>query len=82
MVEDLGDLPLVKSKAKSCEIDSITQVSKDVIKVILRLPLSSSVEYFVGQYPGIIKRKIKRSCSMSNASNVGKFLGPHIKKVE
>jgi CDP-4-dehydro-6-deoxyglucose reductase len=81
-VEDLGGFKLIKPKTLPCKIDSITQVSSEVVKLVLRLPPSSNVEYYAGQYFDIIVDNIKRSYSIANAPNNVNHLEIHVKKVE
>jgi CDP-4-dehydro-6-deoxyglucose reductase len=80
-VEDLGDLPLIKPKTLPCKIDSITKMSNDILIVVLRLPPSSKVEYYSGQYIDLIAGDIRRSYSIANAP-ANNRLELHIKKVE
>ena len=81
-VENLGGLPLIKSKILPCKIDSIVAASPDVIKFVLRLPSNSNVEYHAGQYFDVILGDIKRSYSIANAPNNDNRLEIHVKKVE
>ena len=80
-VEDLGGLPLIKPKTFPCKVDSIRKISNDIVIVVLRLPPSSKVEYFSGQYIDIIAGDIRRSYSIANAP-ANNHLELHIKKVE
>lgn len=81
-VEDLGGLPLIKPKTLPCKIDSITQISNDIIRVFLRLPPSIEVEYYAGQYVDLVVGNIRRSYSIANAPTKDNRLEFHIKKVE
>ena len=80
-VEDLGGLPLIKPKTFPCKVDSIRKISNDIIIVVLRLPPSSQVEYYCGQYIDIIAGDIRRSYSIANAP-ANNRIELHIKKVE
>ena len=80
-VEDLGNLPLIKPKTFPCKVDSIRKISNDIIIVVLRLPPSSKVKYYCGQYIDIIADDIRRSYSIANAP-ANNRIELHIKKVE
>jgi CDP-4-dehydro-6-deoxyglucose reductase len=81
-VEDLAGLQLIKPKTLPCKISSITKMSNDVVRVVLRLPPSSIIEYYAGQYIEVIVGDLRRSYSIANAPTTDNRLELHIKKVE
>ena len=81
-VEDLGGLPLIKPKTLPCKIDNIMQISNEIMRVVIRLPPSSKVEYYAGQYIEIIMGKIRRSYSIANAPGIDNRLELHIKRID
>jgi CDP-4-dehydro-6-deoxyglucose reductase len=80
-VEDLGNFPVIKSKLLPSKIDSITQISNTIMVVVLRLPPSSKLEYYAGQYVEVIIGNLKRSYSIANSPTSANRLELHIKKV-
>lgn len=66
-VEDLGDIILYDKQIVPAKINSIEQLTKDVINVKLRLPPTAKFKYNSGQYVNLIKGDIKRSYSVANA---------------
>lgn len=66
-VEDLGDIILYDKQIVPAKINSIEQLTKDVINVKLRLPPTAKFKYNSGQYINLIKGDIKRSYSVANA---------------
>jgi CDP-4-dehydro-6-deoxyglucose reductase len=81
-VEDLGGLPIIKPKTLPCKIDCITRISNVIIRVVIRLPPSSKIEYYAGQYVEIIMGAIRRSYSIANAPATDNRIELHIKKVD
>jgi CDP-4-dehydro-6-deoxyglucose reductase len=81
-VEDLGGLQLIKPKTLPCKIASITKMSNEVLRVVLRLPPSSIIEYYAGQYVEVIVGSARRSYSIANSPTTDNRLELHIKKVE
>ncbi len=81
-IEDLGDVTLPKPGLFPCRINNIDYVSKDVVRVALRLPPSSSFKILPGQYVDIIGPSgVRRSYSVANhvGDNILEF---HIGKVD
>lgn len=66
-VEDLGNIILYDKQIVPAKINSIEKLTKDVIKVKLRLPPTAKFKYNSGQYVNLIKGAIKRSYSVANA---------------
>ena len=81
-VENLESRVLKKPRTLPCKIDTIEMMSKDIIKVILRIPSSAKIDYQAGQYVEIILGGIRRSYSIANAPCETNRLELHIKKVE
>jgi CDP-4-dehydro-6-deoxyglucose reductase, E3 len=66
-IDDLGDLLLPKPALFPCRINNIDRVSKNVVRVGLRLPPSSNFKIFPGQYVDIIGPSgVRRSYSVAN----------------
>ncbi|MBB6458889.1 FAD-binding oxidoreductase [Flammeovirga kamogawensis] len=68
-IEDLGDIELYESKVVPTKINKIEQLTKDVIKVILRLPPTANFQFNAGQYINLIKGTTKRSYSIAEILN-------------
>ena len=81
-VENLSNLPLIKPKTFPSKIDLVTKISGEVVRVFLRLPPGSKVEYYAGQYIEVILGSIRRSYSIANAPNNDNRLELHIRKVD
>jgi len=81
-IEDLGDIILHDKQIVPVKINSIEQLTKDVIKVKLRLPPTAKFKYNSGQYVNLIKGAIKRSYSIANAYQEKTTLEFFIKKYE
>lgn len=80
--EDLGDVTLAKPKTIPCRIHTLEKLALDVIKVTLRLPPSSTLNFYPGQYVDIIGTGgIRRSYSLACAPQADNMLELHIKKV-
>ena len=69
-VEILQNVEFVKSKTLPAKISSITKITGDVIKLVLRFPPNASFEFLPGQYVNIIKGSIKRSYSIAGAKEL------------
>jgi len=81
-IDDLGDFILPKPTLFPCRINSINRVSKNVVRVGLRLPPSSNFKVFPGQYVDIIGPSgLRRSYSVANhvTDNILEF---HIGEVD
>jgi CDP-4-dehydro-6-deoxyglucose reductase len=69
-IDDLGDVVLPKPALFPCRINSIDKVSKDIVRVGLRLPPSRRFEILSGQYVDIIgPAGVRRSYSVANYVN-------------
>ena len=66
-IDDLGDVILPKPNIHPCRINSIDKMSKNVIRVVLRLPPASRFKAQSGQYIDIIgPNGVRRSYSVAN----------------
>lgn len=81
-VDDLSDIIFFDKKIVPAKISSIEKIGKDVLKVIFRLPPTSSLQYNAGQYVNLIKGIINRSYSIANKPSVNNQLEFFIKKYE
>ena len=81
-IEDLGNVILYDKKIVPAKINSIKKITKDVIKVIFRLPPTSNFNFNAGQYVNLIKGNLSRSYSIANKSNNNNQLEFFIKKYE
>lgn len=77
--EDFGGIHPPPVKMLPCRIQSLTLLTANVIKVILRLPPTSDFAFLPGQYIDVIgPGGIRRSYSLANASAADKLLELHI----
>jgi len=81
-IEDLGNITLYEKKIVPAKIQSIQQLTEDVIKVVLRLPPTANFKYNSGQYVNLIKGNVKRSYSVASAFKEKASLEFFIKKYE
>ena len=81
-IEDLGDVTIYEKKIVPAKINSIELITKDVIKVIFRLPPTANFKFISGQYLNLIKGDITRSYSIANSSSSNGMLEFFIKKYE
>lgn len=81
-VEDLSKFALFPSRTLPCKIDGISFLAQDVLRVVLRFPPTSKIEYHAGQYVEVIGvGGSRRSYSIANAFDTSNRLELHIKKV-
>jgi len=73
-IEDLGALVGIEARVTPARIDSITQLTQDVVVVKLRLPAHSPFKFLAGQYVDVSSPTgVKRSYSIaSDAATPGK----------
>ena len=82
-VADLGALGNIQVKTLPCRIDGLERLSTDVVEVTLRVPPSSRLEYFPGQYVDMIGNDgLRRSYSVANAPRKDGKISLQIRKVE
>lgn len=81
-IEDLGNIKINIPRTLPCKVDYLEKVSKDVIKLILRLPPRTDFEFIPGQYVNLIKGPIKRSYSIAGTIGNGSKLEFFIKRYE
>jgi CDP-4-dehydro-6-deoxyglucose reductase, E3 len=81
-IDDLGDVVLPEAKTLPCRIQSIERLAHDVVRVILRLPPTSALEFLPGQYVDMIGAEgLRRSYSIANAPRADKQIELHIREV-
>jgi CDP-4-dehydro-6-deoxyglucose reductase len=81
-VEDLGEIKIYPVKTLPSRIQSLERLSRDVLRVILRLPPNQQLEYHPGQYIDVIgKNGLRRSYSVANAPATDKLVELHIRQV-
>ena len=68
-----------QAKMLPCRISALEPLSADVIKVTLRLPPNSQLQYHAGQYIDVIKGDIRRSYSVANPYTKDGQIELHIK---
>lgn len=81
-IDDLGDIVLPEAKTLPCRIQSIEHLAPDVVRVMLRLPPTSALDFLPGQYIDVIGAEgIRRSYSVANAPRADKQIELHIREV-
>ncbi|WP_375325917.1 FAD-binding oxidoreductase [Flagellimonas sp. GZD32] len=73
-VEDLSGYNILKPRTLPCKVNFIEKVSKDIIKLEVRLPPNANFNFLEGQYVDLIKGNIKRSYSISISNNENNLL--------
>lgn len=81
-IEDLGAIGCLPLLTLPCRIDSVLNLTIDVIKLVLRLPPSSNFTFFAGQYIDLIHAGFRRSYSIANSVRSDNKIELHIKKVK
>lgn len=81
-VEDLCGIKFYEKKILPAKINSIENINKDVLKIILRLPPNAKFEFNAGQYVNIIKGNLSRAYSIANKPGNNNQLEFIIKKYE
>lgn len=66
-IDDIDNVDLTHPKTVPSKIDTLEFVNKDVVKLVLRTPPNSSIDFLSGQYVNIIMGSIKRSYSLAAA---------------
>lgn len=81
-IEDLGDIVLPEARTLPCRIQSIERLSTDVVRVMLRLPPATPLDFRPGQYIDVIGGEgLRRSYSIANAPRADKQIELHIREV-
>jgi len=81
--EDLGGMLLPEARTLACRIRCLEKLASDVIRVVLRLPPSTALNFIPGQYIDVIGPSgIRRSYSIANAPKEDNTLELHIRAVE
>ena len=81
-IEDLGDIGKIQSMTLPCKIDSISNLTEDVIKLTLRLPPNNNFKFIPGQYINLIKNDFRRSYSIANKPDDKNKIELHVKRVD
>lgn len=80
--EDLGGICPPAARTLPCRIQSLTLLSADVMKVVLRLPPTVDFIFLPGQYVDVIGQDgVRRSYSLANSSAADKRIELHIRAV-
>lgn len=72
--EDLYQLKNINKKRVPSKISKIEYVTSDVLKLSLRFPPNTKLDFLAGQYIDITKDKITRSYSIGNQPNQEKII--------
>lgn len=82
-IEDLGELGHLQTLTLPARIDSTELLSKDVIRIVLRLPPNNTLKILSGQYIDVMgPDNLRRSYSIANYFVQGGKIELHIRKVE
>lgn len=82
-IEDLGELGHLQTLTLPARIDSTELLSKDVIRIVLRLPPNNALKILSGQYIDVMgPDNLRRSYSIANYFVQGGKIELHIRKVE
>ena len=82
-IDDLGNFTLPSVKTLPCRINALIALTRDVVKVEVRLPPTSDFRFLPGQYVEIIGANgVRRSYSIAKANAEDKILEFHIRAVE
>jgi len=66
----------------ACRIQSLQQLTPDVVKVLLRFPPAVALQFHAGQYIDVIgPGGVRRSYSIANAPSSDKLVELHVRKV-
>lgn len=80
--ETLGSIRLPEPKTLPCKISLLDRLAPDVLRVGLRLPPTSTLDYLPGQYIELIGQGgLRRSFSLANAGAKGDPLELHIRAI-
>lgn len=80
--EDLGDVVIPAAKTLPCRIKSLEKLAPDVVRVMLRTPPTSPLQWLAGQYIDVIGPEgVRRSYSLANSSLLDNELELHIRQV-
>lgn len=80
--EDFGGIQPPAARTVPCRIQTLTLLSADVMKVVLRLPPTVDFAFLPGQYVDVIgQHGVRRSYSLANAPAADKLIELHIRAV-
>lgn len=81
-IEDFGTLAGIQVKTLPCRIDSIDRLTESVLRVVLKIPPTSTLDFLAGQYVDVIGREgVRRSYSIANAPRQDSKLELQIRQV-
>jgi len=81
-IDDLGDVVIPQVKTLPCRIQALERLSRNVMRVVLRLPPGSALDFLPGQYIDVIGPDgLRRSYSIANAPSLDKQIELHIREV-
>lgn len=81
-IDDLGDVVLPEARTLPCRIQAIEELAPDVVRVMLRVPPTSPLDFLPGQYIDVIgPAGLRRSYSIANAPRDDKLIELHIRDV-
>ena len=75
------ELAAIERKTLPCRVNSISNVTNNIVILTLRLPSSQKFEYLSGQYIVLTYQNIKRSYSIANVCHENNEIELHIKKI-
>ncbi len=81
-VEDLGDVVVPVPKIMPCRISTIERLGVDVVRVVLRTPPATPLQWLAGQYIDVIGPEgVRRSYSLANACLAHNEIELHVRQV-
>lgn len=81
-IDDLGAIAMPEAKTLPCRIQSLERLSRDVLRVQLRLPPTGTLNHLPGQYIDVIGAEgLRRSYSIANATREDKLIELHVREV-
>lgn len=79
-IEDLTSTALAPPRTLPCRINSLTLMTKDIVKVVLRLPPTAAFVFLPGQYIDVIGPEgVRRSYSIADADTERHLVELHIR---
>ena len=80
---ELGDRPLPQPRIWPCRISELRKLAPDVMKVVLRLPPASALDFLPGQFIDVIgPQGLRRSYSLARAAFDQHRVELHVRAVE
>ena len=82
-VQDLGSMPLFPARTWPCRIKALQRLTAKVLKVVLRPPPGTGLDYHPGQYIEVIgSGGLRRSYIVANAPLTDKLIELHVRQVD